>query len=108
MDKFLFAITGVLIALMAGCLVHAAIAEAEDNPEYETIVVAGMEREVAVESEKMLVLVVSGSYNKVWVEEDTQLKEVVLSGTGNLVYISSSHHPKMTRGGMRNLILRYN
>lgn len=106
---------GVVLLLFAGCssqsdaaTVHALTVGAEDNPEYETIMVGGVEQEYNVSSNKSLVLVVSGSYNIVYVDEETELSEVVMSGNGNLVYISSSHHPRMMRSGLKNLILRYN
>ncbi|MFP3950089.1 MAG: hypothetical protein ACLFUZ_03295 [Candidatus Micrarchaeia archaeon] len=113
--RWVLAILGIVLLFAAGCssqndatTVHALTVGTEDHPNYETIMVGGVEQEYNVSSNKSLVLVVSGSYNVVYVDEDTELSEVVMSGNGNLVYISSNHHPRMMRSGLKNLILRYN
>lgn len=113
--RWVFAIFGIALLFAAGCTmesssgnVHALVPGSEDNPNYETIVLGGIEQQYNVSSNKSVMLVVSGSYNVVYVDEDTELSEVVMSGNGNLVYISSKHHPKMMRSGIQNLILRYN
>ena len=112
--KWAYAILGIVLLFSAGCLsgsqstVHAASGDSEGNPGFETIVVEGANQKVNVSSNKSLILVVSGSYNTVHVDEETELSEVIMSGSGNLVYISSAHRPKMKRSGIQNLILRYN
>ncbi len=112
--RWVFAILGIVLLFSAGCIsgsqstVHATSADAEGSSEYETVVVEGVNQQVNVSSNKSLILVVSGSYNTVYVDEETELSEVIMSGSGNLVYMSSNHHPKMMRSGIQNLILRYN
>ncbi|MBD3398275.1 hypothetical protein GF412_03670 [Candidatus Micrarchaeota archaeon] len=113
--RWVLAILGIVLLFAAGCTterdvgnVHALVPGSEDNPNYETVVFGGVEQQYNVSSNKSVILVVSGSYNVVYVDENTELSEVVMSGNGNLVYISSKHHPKMMRSGMQNLILRYN
>ena len=109
-----YAILGIVLLFSAGCIsgsqstVHASAAGSGGSSEYETVVIEGANQHVNVSSNKSLILVVSGSYNTVYVDEETELSEVIMSGTGNLVYLSSTHSPKMMRSGIQNLILRYN
>ena len=108
-----FAFLGIALLLFAGCLsssqstLHAAPSDSEASSEFETIVVEGTNQHVNVSSEQNLILIVSGTYNTVHVDEDTEVSEVIMSGTGNLVYLSTSHSPKLRRSGIQNLILRY-
>ncbi len=108
-----FAILGIVLLFSAGCIsgnqntVHATSADSGGSSEFETIVVEGANQHVNVSSNKSLILVVSGSYNTVYVDDETELSEVIMSGSGNLVYLASSHSPKMKRSGIQNLILRY-
>jgi len=112
--RYVFAILGIALLLFAGCItssqsaVHAASSEEGADSEFETIVVSGANQHVNVSSEKNLILVVSGTYNTVYVDEDTEVSEVVMSGSGNLVYLATSHSPKLRRSGIQNLVLRYN
>ena len=109
-----YAILGIVLLFSAGCIsgsqstVHATSADSESNSEFETISVEGANQQVNLSSNKSLILIVSGSYNTVYVNKETELSEVIMSGTGNLVYISSNHSPKMKRSGIQNLIVRYN
>ena|GEM_PF-4305040 len=112
--KWVYAILGIVLLFSAGCVsgsqstVHAATADSEGTSEFETVVVEGVNQHVNVSSNKSLILVVSGSYNTVYVDGETEISEVIMSGSGNLVYLSSTHSPKMKRSGIQNLILRYN
>lgn len=102
----------MLVLVFSGCVtdggnVHASLPLAEDNPQYETISVGGIGKHYNVSSDKILVLIVSGTDNVVWVDKETNLSQIVLSGTGNLVQISGTHRPRMMRSGLQNLIVRY-
>ena len=112
--RWIYAILGIVLLFSAGCIsssqstVHATTTDSGGTSEFETIVVEGINQHVNVSSNKSLILVVSGSYNTVYVNEETELSEVIMSGSGNLVYLSTTHSPKMKRSGIQNLILRYN
>ena len=104
----------LLLFFNAGCIsgsqntVHATASSSSSAPNFETILVEGANQNINVSSNKTLILIVSGSYNTVRVDEKTELAEIIMSGSGNLIYLSSSHSPKMKRSGIQNLILRYN
>lgn len=110
--RWAWAILGMLVLVFSGCVMdggnlHASLPMAEDNPQYETRSIGGFGKQYNVSSEKNLILVVSGTDNDVWVDKDTKLSQVILSGSGNLVHISGTHRPKMMRSGLQNLIVRY-
>lgn len=107
-------LAGILLVLLAGCA--GSEEEWEIQPErvgsadseYETVFVSGVERGGMVGSEKKMVLIVSGMDNDVWVIEGTQLSEITVTGTGNDIHIAGSHHPRISKSGLDNNILRYN
>jgi hypothetical protein len=104
----------IALILLAGCAspkgeweIHPK-SVGDGNSEYETLVVSGMERGGMVSSEKKLALIVSGVDNDVWVTEATDLSEIAVTGTGNNIHIAGSHHPRISKSGLHNNIIRYN
>ncbi len=107
--KHFFAGIIVLIFLFSNLVMDGTVyaASEQGKMQKETIVIDGVGKEQTVASEKDLVLIVTGANNRITVENGTNIAQISIGGTGNVVFIPFGQKPKIIRGGSGNGVFRY-
>ncbi len=107
--KYLFAGIVILIFVFSNLIVGGKIYVESEQAKFqkETIIVDGVGKESNISCDKNLVLIVTGANNRVKVENDTNITQISLGGTGNVVLIPFGQKPKIITGGANNGVFRY-
>jgi hypothetical protein len=107
--KHFFAGIVVLIFLFSNLVVDGTVYAAAEQGKFqkETILIDGVGKEQTVGSEKNLVLIVTGANNRITVENGTNVTQISIGGTGNLIFIPFGQKPKVIQGGANNGVLHY-
>lgn len=107
--KYFFAGIIILIFLFSNMVLEGSIysAEQQEKLRTETMVIDGVGKNYSVGSEQNLVLIVTGANNRVTVEKGTNITQISLGGTGNVVLIPLGQKPKIITGGAQNAVFRY-
>ena len=96
---------GTIIVLMLLCLT-TFLTGCTDNDDIETINISGIGVNQTIDQKGPIKLVVSGSDHSVTISKDTEVKEIIMSGTDNTVYLPSNKNPKTTISGTNCVIVR--
>lgn len=107
--KYFFAAIVVLILLFSNFVTDGSFYAqgSQDKFNKQTIVIEGVGREMNISSEKGLVLIVTGANNRITVSSGTNITQISLGGTGNIVFIPFGQKPKIITGGANNGVFRY-
>ena len=106
--RYFFAGIVVLIFLFSNLAMNGTVyAETQGQAQKETIVIESIEKDYSFSSEKSIVLFVSGANNRITIEKGTNISEITIGGTGNLVLIPFGQKPRIIRGGTSNAVFRY-
>jgi len=75
--------------------------------EEETITISGVDKNQEISNNVPIKLVISGVRNTITIKENTQVNEIIVSGTDITIYLPEGNNPKITDSGIRTKISYY-
>lgn len=80
---------------------------ADNLDSVKTITISGVDKTQEVFDSAPIRLVISGVRNTITVKENTQVNEIIVSGTDIKIYLPEGNSPKVTDSGIRTEITYY-
>lgn len=73
----------------------------------KTITISGVDNSQEISNDVPIKLVISGVRNTITIKENTQVTEIIVSGTDIIIYLPEGNNPKITDNGIRTKISYY-